>query len=300
MALQCALKVTLRLLWLSVLTELIKSFFVSSLASFQCQKNKEKGKAKESLPFAPFFHTVPRPNEHMFPFQCFEGLRFASNPKHEGAHLPDFCLFFSGSLSLFRFPSRFRHTHTQTQGYCHNVHRKPHLRHGSMNTSIGSASFGPRYDIHTHYNTQTLVFFFLQESIIYARTTHTSIHAPSSFNRYASASICSLQQSWRSVSGPLGCRTFRKQESLHAQKYVLRACFLHPNREKALIYCDAYAQSMVDRHWMLALSRTQRETTGSPEYFSTHACYRRRASPASNIDDELYKKTTHYSEEQPC
>lgn len=144
-----------------------------------------------------------------------------------------FVCFFRFSLSLFRFPSRFRHTHTQTQGYCHNVHRKPHLRHGSMNTSIGSASFGPRYDIHTHYNTQTLVFFFLQESIIYARTTHTSIHAPSSFNRYASASICSLQQSWRSVSGPLGCRTFRKQESLHAQKYVLRACFLHPESGKS-------------------------------------------------------------------
>jgi hypothetical protein len=130
---------------------------VSSLASFQCQKNKEKGKAKESLPFAPFFHTVPRPNEHMFPFQCFEGLRFASNPKHEGAHLPFFvCL--KVLSRFFGFPQNFD-SHSQTQGYCRNVHRKPHLRHGSMNTSIGSASFGPRYDIRTHCSTQTLVIF---------------------------------------------------------------------------------------------------------------------------------------------
>jgi hypothetical protein len=130
----------------------------------------------------------------MFPFQCFEGLRFASNPKHEGAHLPffGFCLF---KGSLFFSVSLKISIHTQTQGYCHNVHGKPHLRHGSMNTSIGSASFGPRYDTHTRYNTQTLVFFFLQEHHIRTHNACVDTRTQLLQSSYASASICSLQQS---------------------------------------------------------------------------------------------------------
>lgn len=75
--------------------------------------------------------TVPRPKELCFPFRCFEGLQFASNPKHEGALLPrrvtDFLtvcsrIVFCGSLQGHLWPpGRIRWSKISSKAYTHAI-----------------------------------------------------------------------------------------------------------------------------------------------------------------------------------